>query len=242
MFQSRSWGTTRRGFCRTKRWRLCTLRDRRVNGSINAPKGCLAVEVLQVAPGTTVEYPADRVSPRSAHDRSDVTHSHSLAASKYCLGELIELRQDPCRSAFVLRVLIVDDEAIARRVLRDELDSIGDIAIIGEAETGLAAVNLIQRLTPDLVFLDLQMPELGGIEVLRTLSARRSLPVIVVSACESCSRNAVNAGAAGYLLKPVAPTSLRGVIDGIRSSTITCSPEIGHRETPFPASSDCCRH
>jgi chemotaxis response regulator CheB len=77
----------------------------------------------------------------------------------------------------VFRTLIVDDEPIARQVLRDALDALSDIAIIGEAEDGASAIDLIERFTPDLVFLDLQMPELEGIEVSRRMSARR-LPAI----------------------------------------------------------------
>jgi YesN/AraC family two-component response regulator len=103
----------------------------------------------------------------------------------------------------VFRTLIVDDEPIARQVLRDAFDALSDIAIIGEAENGASAIDLIERFTPDLVFLDLQMPELGGTEVIGRMSARRLPAIIVVSACEKSSREALRAGAAGYLLKPV---------------------------------------
>jgi two-component system LytT family response regulator len=112
--------------------------------------------------------------------------------------------------------LIVDDEAIARRVLREELDPFGDISIIGEAENGVVAVDLIQHLIPDLVFLDLQMPVLGGLEVIRKVSARRWPAIIVVSACEDSSRKALIAGAVDYLLKPVHPNYLRRVIEQLR--------------------------
>ena len=68
--------------------------------------------------------------------------------------------------------LIVDDEPIARQVLRDELAAFGDVAIIGEAENGIGAVDLIHWLGPDLVFLDLQMPQLVGIELIGRVSVR----------------------------------------------------------------------
>ena len=116
----------------------------------------------------------------------------------------------------MFRTLIVDDEPIARQVLREELDTLGDIAIIGEAENGPSAIDLIVRLVPDLVFLDLQMPGLGGLEVIRRLSARNLPAIFVVSACEHCSCKALRLGAVGYLLKPVNPTGLRRAIEQLR--------------------------
>jgi YesN/AraC family two-component response regulator len=145
----------------------------------------------------------------------------------------------------VFRTLIVDDEPIARRVLHDELDEFGDVAIIGEAENGTVAVDLIQRLTPDLVFLDLQMPELGGIELIRRVSARKLPAIIVVSACEDCSRKALRVGAVGYLLKPVNPSSLRGMIDQLRQipsiGSNATRPEVRPREVGFLVRSELCK-
>src|SRR5271154_7344765 len=68
-----------------------------------------------------------------------------------------------------MRTLIVDDEPIARKILREELDLMPDIEIVGEADNGLHALEQIERHRPDLVFLDLQMPEMGGFEVVRNL-------------------------------------------------------------------------
>jgi two-component system, LytTR family, response regulator len=149
----------------------------------------------------------------------------------------------PIERLRVLRILIVDDEPIARQVLHDELNAIGDVAIVGEAESGKAALELIQRLTPDLVLLDLQMPELGGIHVLRTVSARNSSAIIAVSACENCSRIAVGAGAAGYLLKPVSPSSLREAIDRFRNPSADrdiATPESTACDFEFPLRSEIC--
>jgi two-component system LytT family response regulator len=122
----------------------------------------------------------------------------------------------------VFRTLIVDDEPIARQVLREELDPLDDVSIIGEAENGAVAEDLIQRLTPDLVFLDLQMPELGGIEVIGSVSARRLPAIIVVSACEDSSRKALRAGAVDYLLKPVNPSCLRRAIERLQQIPSIC--------------------
>ena len=116
----------------------------------------------------------------------------------------------------MIRTLIVDDEPIARQVLRDELEAFGDVAIIGEAENGMGAVDLIHRLEPDLVFLDIQMPQFGGIELIGRVSVRYAPAIIVVSACEDCSRKALCAGAIGYVLKPVSPSGLQRAIAQIR--------------------------
>jgi two-component system, LytTR family, response regulator len=137
----------------------------------------------------------------------------------------------------VFRTLIVDDEPIARQVLRDELDLFWDISIVGEAESGAVALDLIQRLTPDLVFLDLQMPALGGIEVIRRMSGRGWPAIIVVSACEDSSRKALIAGAVDYLLKPVHPRYLRGVIEQLRQTPSkrdgATRPEDGSHDEEF---------
>jgi DNA-binding NarL/FixJ family response regulator len=72
----------------------------------------------------------------------------------------------------VTGTLVVDDEPIARQVLRDELAAFGDVAIMGEGENSMGAVDLIHWLGPDLVFLDLQMPQLVGIELIGRVSVR----------------------------------------------------------------------
>lgn len=114
----------------------------------------------------------------------------------------------------VLRTLIVDDEPIARRVLREELEQIDDIHIIGEAEDGLSALTAIHDLAPDLVFLDLQMPGLSGFEVIRKLQPRRTIPLIViVTAFDEHAIEAFEAGAIDYLLKPVAHDRLALAVD-----------------------------
>ena len=64
-----------------------------------------------------------------------------------------------------MRTLIVDDEPVARQILREELEALASVQIVGEAEDGEMALSLIQSLQPDLVLLDLQMPVLGGFEI-----------------------------------------------------------------------------
>ena len=117
----------------------------------------------------------------------------------------------------LLRALIVDDEPIARRVLREELELQTDIEIVGEADTGVRALEEIAALRPDLVFLDLQMPQMGGFEVIQQLHSGTHLPVvIVVTAYDKYAIRAFDEGAVDYLLKPVAQPRLIRALDRAR--------------------------
>ena len=116
-----------------------------------------------------------------------------------------------------LKVLIVDDEPIARRILREELDAIGSITIVGEAGDGLGALELIARHSPDLVLLDLQMPGMGGLEVVRQLQHGEQMPaVVIVTAFDRFAIQALDAGAIDYLLKPVAQDRLAAAVERAR--------------------------
>ena len=119
-----------------------------------------------------------------------------------------------------LKTLIVDDEPIARRVLREELESIGDIEIVGEADDGDTALEKISAHQPDLVLLDLQMPAMGGLEVVRRLKHGTHMPVIViVTAYDKYALQAFEAGAIDYLLKPVGRERLSEAIERARRLT-----------------------
>jgi two-component system, LytTR family, response regulator len=101
------------------------------------------------------------------------------------------------------RTLIVDDEPIARRGIRLFLDGQHDIEIVGEARNGKEAVRMLRALSPDLVFLDVQMPELDGFGVLRALAGQPLPLVIFVTAYDSFAVRAFEAHAVDYLVKPV---------------------------------------
>ena len=103
----------------------------------------------------------------------------------------------------VLSTLIVDDEPVARSILREELEQMDDIALIGEAEDGASALAAIRDLSPDLVFLDLQMPIMGGFEVVRNLGGEGLPVVVIVTAFDQHAIEAFDKGAVDYLLKPV---------------------------------------
>lgn len=102
-----------------------------------------------------------------------------------------------------MRILIVDDEPLGRRAVRQLLLAHRDCEVVGEARNGREAIRLIRDLKPDLVFLDVQMPEVDGFEVLRAL-APASLPwVIFVTAYDEFAVRAFEANALDYLVKPL---------------------------------------
>ncbi len=116
-----------------------------------------------------------------------------------------------------IRTLIVDDEPIARRVLREELDALPDIEIVGEAEDGRRALEQIRVLDPELVFLDLQMPVMGGFEVVRHLQGERVPMVVISTAFDEYAIQAFEEGAVDYLLKPVSEPRLRKAVERAQS-------------------------
>jgi two-component system LytT family response regulator len=99
-----------------------------------------------------------------------------------------------------IRVVIVDDEELARRVLREYLSKAPDIEIVAECGNGFDAVKAVADLHPDIVFLDVQMPKLDGFEVLELID--RDVAVIFVTAFDQYAMKAFDAHAIDYLLKP----------------------------------------
>jgi two-component system, LytTR family, response regulator len=111
-----------------------------------------------------------------------------------------------------LNALIVDDEALARRGLRLRLQRIADVRIVGESRNGREALSDIARTSPDVVFLDIQMPGLNGFDVVRELQAD-TLPMIVfVTAFDQYAVNAFEVHAVDYLLKPVEQPRLESAV------------------------------
>ena len=119
-------------------------------------------------------------------------------------------------SSALIKSLIVDDEPIARRVLREELEQVRDVEIVGEAEHGQEALRKIAALEPDVVFLDLQMPGMGGFDVIRKLQGGKLPIVVIVTAYDQHAIQAFEAGAVDYLLKPVTEARLRKALDRVR--------------------------
>ena len=115
-----------------------------------------------------------------------------------------------------LRTLIVDDEPIARQVLREELAGFDDVTVAGEASSGAEALAEIARLQPDLVLLDLQMPGLGGFEVIHRLPPGAWPAIVIVTAYDEHAIRAFEAGALDYLLKPVGRERLEKTLKRVR--------------------------
>ncbi len=112
-----------------------------------------------------------------------------------------------------LRVIVADDERPARAFLAGMLRGFEDVDVIAEAASGAECVEQIETLTPDLVLLDLQMPELDGLGVVR-LVRREKLPLIAfVTAYDEYAVRAFEMNAVDYLLKPVDPMRLRATIN-----------------------------
>lgn len=114
-----------------------------------------------------------------------------------------------------MRVLIADDEPIARQILREHLESIPAIEIAGEASTGTETAQRILDLDPDIVLLDQQMPEMDGLSVVRKLRSRMPM-VIFVTAFEQHALDAFDVGAIDYLLKPVRKERLEKALEKAR--------------------------
>ena len=100
----------------------------------------------------------------------------------------------------MLGTVIVEDEPLARRALRDLVVADPDLELLGEASDGLEAVDIIDRLRPALVFLDVHMPELSGLEVLERIRARPA--IVFTTAYDEHAVTAFELGATDYLLKP----------------------------------------
>jgi len=102
--------------------------------------------------------------------------------------------------ADALRVIIVDDEPLARAVVREYLGAQPDVTIVAECGNGFDAVKAVTELAPDMMFLDVQMPKLDGFEVLELLG--RAVPVIFTTAYDTYALRAFDVHAVDYLLKP----------------------------------------
>src|SRR5262249_383654 len=110
--------------------------------------------------------------------------------------------------------LIVDDEGAARSRLTRLLSAHPEVRIVGEASDGLQALEQIDRLHPDLVFLDIQMPGLDGFQVIRSLTPALPRPLIIfVTGFDRHALEAFEANALAYLLKPVETERLAAVLD-----------------------------
>jgi DNA-binding NarL/FixJ family response regulator len=118
-----------------------------------------------------------------------------------------------------LRILIVDDHAVVRRGVRSLLESEKGFEITGEATTGREAVDMARRLQPDVVVMDLSLPELNGLDATRQIlkdSPRSEILVLTMHHSEELARDVLQAGARGYVLKSDADQSLIAAVKSLR--------------------------
>jgi two-component system, LytTR family, response regulator len=115
-----------------------------------------------------------------------------------------------------IRTLIVDDEPLARRRVRELLEKEADVEIVGEAQDGPTAVSQVRELTPDLLFLDVQMPELDGFGVLEQVGHRRIPALVFVTAYDRFALRAFEAHALDYLLKPYDDQRFAAAVQRVR--------------------------
>lgn len=113
-----------------------------------------------------------------------------------------------------LKTLIVDDEPLAVERMQILCARIPSVALVGTAQDGEAAMRMIEALEPDLIFLDIAMPGMTGIEVAQALEGRKNAPVVVfVTAFDQFAVSAFDAAAIDYLLKPVSPERLEKAVN-----------------------------
>jgi two-component system LytT family response regulator len=116
-----------------------------------------------------------------------------------------------------MRVIVVDDEELARRALREMLAAHPEIEVVAECANGFEAVKAVSEMAPDLLFLDIQMPKLDGFEVLELLQPGPA--VIFVTAYDQYAMRAFEVHAVDYLLKPVSAARLSAAIVQARDRT-----------------------
>jgi DNA-binding NarL/FixJ family response regulator len=129
----------------------------------------------------------------------------------------------------VIRVAIADDHAVVRQGLRTFLELQDDMEVVGEAVDGADAVDLVERTDPDVVLLDLVMPQVDGIEATRRIRERSPATRILVLtsfADDHTVLPAVRAGAAGYLLKDVQPPELAAAIRTVHGGDALLAPAV----------------
>jgi two-component system, LytTR family, response regulator len=129
----------------------------------------------------------------------------------------------------MIRALIVDDEAPARKRLRDLLAEVGDVTVVGECVDGPEAVAVIEKERPDLVFLDVQMPEMDGFEVLEAVGPDAIPAVIFVTAYDQHAVAAFDARALDYLLKPYSQERFLRTLHRVREALVDAQESLVER-------------
>jgi len=163
-------------------------------------------------------HPADKTHPADKHHPADKMHPR-------------------------VRLVVVDDHALFRAGLISLLSEMTEFQIIGEAGDGQAALEIVRRLKPDLLLLDVNMPDMSGVEVVQAL---KSLPqpdpcrviMLTISKSEEDLLGAIAAGADGYLLKSAEPEELRKAILLVHQGLSVLSPQVTRQVLKAATSND----
>jgi len=131
-----------------------------------------------------------------------------------------------------INILITDDQAIVRKGIRALLATEADIKVVGEAENGVEAISLVESLQPDVILMDLVMPEMDGVEAIRHIKAHQPAARILVLtsfATDDKVFPAIKAGAQGYLLKDSSPEELVQAIRQVYQGETSLHPTIARK-------------
>lgn len=128
----------------------------------------------------------------------------------------------------MIRVFLVDDQTLVRKGVRSLLSLLPDIEVVGEATDGIEALDLIPRASPDVVLLDIRMPGLDGLSVLRQLAPNSAIHFIVLTTFDDADAlfEGCRAGAQGFLLKDVSLEQLAGAIRAVAEGRTIFQPSI----------------
>ncbi|MBW9109376.1 response regulator [Microbacterium ureisolvens] len=131
----------------------------------------------------------------------------------------------------MIRVLLVDDHAVMRAGFRMILESAGDIAVVGEASTGVEAVAAASDVRPDVICMDVQMPDMDGLEATRRIVGSVEAAVVVVTTFDRDDYlfDALAAGASGFLLKNAGPEELISAVRVAAAGDALLAPEVTRR-------------
>ena len=130
----------------------------------------------------------------------------------------------------MIKLLVVDDEALVRFGLKLILDAEDDFEVVGEASDGQEAIDAARRLQPDVVLIDIRMPRLDGVEATRTLAAEGFKVLILTTFdLDEYLFNGVKAGASGFLLKDVPPDELAAAVRAVARGDALVEPRMTRR-------------
>jgi DNA-binding NarL/FixJ family response regulator len=130
----------------------------------------------------------------------------------------------------VIRVLVADDQALVRSGFRMILEARDDIDVVGEAENGAEAVELARQLDPDVILMDVRMPEVDGVEATRRLAGSKARVLILTTFdLDEYVYEALRAGASGFLLKDVKPQQLADAVRVVAAGDALLAPTVTRR-------------